>query len=99
MHSRLESSIEQACVKIAKENGCELLKIRGAKGWPDRILIPKMYFIEFKTEGEELNPLQREIFKRLKKMGATCYEVDNVRLFKRICTTDMEAAQIPGTGC
>ena len=82
-----ESSIERACVRIANKHGCELLKIRGAKGWPDRLLIKRngaMLFIEFKAEGKELQPIQRHVFAKLHAMGVVCYEVDNTMLFKRL---------------
>lgn len=81
---RAESNIERACEKVAKERGAKLLKIRGEKGWPDRLLIPHMIFCEFKAPGNELEPLQREIFKRLHDMGVRCYEIDNKLLFMRI---------------
>lgn len=82
-----ESSTERACVRIAKEKGCELLKIRGAKGWPDRLLIKRdgtMIFLEFKKEGEELAPIQRHIMQHLHSMNVKCYEIDNTLLFKRL---------------
>lgn len=82
-----ESSVERACVRLAHEAGCELLKIRGAKGWPDRLLIMRdgtMIFLEFKKEGEELQPIQRHIFAKLHSMNVKCYEIDSTLLFKRL---------------
>jgi hypothetical protein len=82
-----ESSVERACVRIAKAAGCELLKIRGAKGWPDRLLIKRngtMLMLEFKKEGQELQPLQRHIFAKLHDMNVKCYEIDGTALFKRL---------------
>lgn len=89
----LESEIEQACVKIAKEHKCLLLKIQGAKGYPDRLLLTptgSAMFMEIKRPGESLRPLQRYILTELVKMGHKAEEIDSVELFKR-CLLDLLA--------
>ena len=91
MRQARESSIEQACVKLAKERHAILLKIRGEKGMPDRILLREdgtIAFCEFKQEGKPLQPIQEEMFSRLRFRHFKCYEVDNVQLFKRILAND-----------
>ena len=81
----LESEIEQACVKIAKDHNCILLKIQGAKGYPDRLLLTptgRPMFMELKRPGETLRPLQQHVLQKLTQMGYTAQMVDSVELFK-----------------
>lgn len=82
----LESEIEQACVKVAKEHKCILLKIKGATGWPDRLLLTpggRAMFMELKRPGESLRPLQRHVLQELQSMGHPAEEVDSVELFTK----------------
>ncbi len=81
----LESEIEQACVKIAKDHNCILLKIQGAKGYPDRLLLTptgRPMFMELKRPGETLRPLQQHVLQKLTQMGYITQMVDSVELFK-----------------
>lgn len=81
----LESEIEQACVKIAKDHNCILLKIQGAKGYPDRLLLTpagKSMFMELKRPGETLRPLQQHVLQKLTQMGYMVQMIDSVELFK-----------------
>ena len=85
----LESEIEQACVKIAKAHKCILLKIQGAKGYPDRLLLTptgQAMFMEIKRPGESLRPLQRHILEDLTLKGFKAEEIDSVELFKHCLT-------------
>ena len=80
----LESSIERACVKIAEDYGCELLKIEGRRGWPDRLLVGpygQMMWMEFKQVGASLSPFQKHIQSKLLRMGHRVEEVDSRELF------------------
>jgi len=80
----LESKVERGCKTIAEHHGCILLKIQGAKGWPDRLLLGpqgQQIWMEFKAEGQSLSPLQKHMQLKLMRMGHFCYEVDNPTLF------------------
>lgn len=68
-----EAALERACVRIANSRGYHLLKIQGAAGWPDRLLLsPKggSVFIEFKRRNSQfaLRALQEEVHKKLRSM-------------------------------
>lgn len=87
----LESEIEQACVKIAKDHNCILLKIQGAKGYPDRLLLTptgRSMFMELKRPGETLRPLQQHVLQKLAQMGYMAQMIDSVALFKT-CLQDL----------
>ena len=87
----LESSIERACVLVAHDYKCKLIKLRGEKGIPDRMLLTpfgQMAFLEFKSPGKSLAPIQKHIQVVLTEMGFTCLEVDSVILFKQ-CLKDL----------
>lgn len=89
----LESEIEQTCVQVAKAHKCILLKIQGAKGYPDRLLLTPMghsMFMEIKRPGETLRPLQRYVLQTLTELGHRVEEVDSVELFKK-CLQDLLA--------
>ncbi len=82
-----EASIERSCVNFTKAHGCTLLKLQGARGWPDRLLlIPNRppIFIEFKKVGGELSPIQRHTMEQIRAMGFQAEEVDSRVLFKHL---------------
>jgi len=90
----LESEIEQACVQLAKKAGCTLLKIQGARGWPDRILLcpqAKAVFMEFKRPGEDLRPYQKFVKATLQSLGFTVEKVDSVERFKSILAATLQS--------
>lgn len=69
----LESRIErEACVKVKTELGIESLKLKGLRGYPDRIfLIPggRPLLIEFKRPGERPRPDQQLRIHQLQDLG------------------------------
>ena len=89
----LESSIERACVLVAHDYKCKMIKIRAIKGWPDRLLLTpfgQVAFMELKQPGESLAPIQKHMQEVLTSMGFLCLEVDSVILFKQ-CLKDLLA--------
>lgn len=82
-----EIALEQACKKMAEAHGCLLLKIQGARGYPDRLLLRPngtSTFIEFKRPGGSLHPLQKHIMKVLRTKKFQVEEVDNKELFMNL---------------
>ena len=87
----LESTIERACVLVAHDWKCELIKIRAIKGFPDRMLLTPygtVAFVEFKRPGETLRPLQEHTQSKLVSMNFTSLVVDSKEQFKR-CLMDL----------
>lgn len=85
---RLESSIEEACLKYAKVRWPKMLIRKmngmGSRSWPDRMFLfqGRVLFIEFKREGEEPTPLQKKMHEELAAQGFDVRVVDNVELGK-----------------
>ena len=77
----LEKAGEQKVVDYATAKGCLVLKLNviGRRGWPDRLFLfkSKVFFIEFKREGEEVNKLQQEIHARIRQHGLQVFVVDS----------------------
>lgn len=85
----LESEIEQACVRLAKEHQCILLKIQKIRGWPDRLLLTpngKALFLELKRPGQSLRPLQAHFIAVLNQMGHPARMVNSVEQFRQCLT-------------
>jgi len=80
-----ESAIERKVVHdVYKKWGIQSVKIKavGARGWPDRLFLipgnpPRPLFIEFKRKGEEAEPLQKYIHKKIRAAGYTVEVIDN----------------------
>jgi len=82
---QLESTIERACVLVAQDNKCKLIKIRAVKGFPDRMLLTPygtVIFVELKRPGEDLRPLQEHTQQELQKMGFQSLVVTSKEQFK-----------------
>lgn len=89
---RAETSYEKSFKKLilgwAEEQGIDLKYLKftvpGQKGWPDRLILwgPefRMLFIEWKRPGQRPEPLQEEIHRQLRAMGAEVQVHDNCRL-------------------
>ena len=73
MPTPLESAIEGTVVRWGKANGIRTLKIRDARGWPDRLFLcdGRVLFIEFKRPGSggRLSTLQKRMIERLEGDG------------------------------
>jgi hypothetical protein len=65
-----ERTVENRLIEGAARLGCMVRKI-GTEGWPDRMLLKngKVFFVETKTTGGVVSPLQKEIIGRLRKAG------------------------------
>ena len=86
---QLESTIERACVLIAHDYKCKLIKIRAVKGFPDRMLLTPygtVVFIEFKRPGETLRPLQEHTQSELIRMNFASLTVTSKEQFKQCLT-------------
>lgn len=85
--TRRERSIEAACCKYARDNGCIVLKLTPPpRGVPDRVvLLPggKEAFIEFKRPGGKLRPAQARFIAELQLHGCRVMVFDDVSRFKR----------------
>lgn len=91
--SRKESGIEQAAKRFIKGKGF-LLKIQGAKGWPDRILVlpeNKHIWIEFKTKIGTLHPLQIYVHNELRALGHKVEIVRDLHEFKKVVLNALDA--------
>ena len=83
----LESQVEQKSRALAEKLGCKLIKIKGVRGFPDRILLRpngQMTFIEFKRPEASLAPIQLHWQTILREMLYQAEEVDSVELFHKI---------------
>ena len=86
---QLESTIERACVLVAHDYKCKLIKIRAIKGFPDRMLLTPygtVVFIEFKRPGDTLRPLQEHTQSELIRMNFASLTVTSKEQFKRCLT-------------
>jgi hypothetical protein len=89
----LESTIERACVLVAHDLKCKLIKIRAVKGFPDRMLLTPygtVVFVEFKRPGETLQPLQEYTQSELQRMNFQSLMVTSKEQFKS-CLRDLLA--------
>ena len=85
----LEKTIESKLVKLVAERGGMCLKFvsPGRAGVPDRIVIVpggRVIFVELKTDGWRLSPVQEFQHKQLRRLGAdvrTLYGAAAVRAF------------------
>jgi len=77
-----ESKIEKELKNRIEEIGGKAFKFSspGNNGVPDRIVLckGKCCFVELKSPGEKLRPLQRVIKKRFKKLGFNVYVIDSI---------------------
>jgi len=81
----LESTIEQACVRVAHDLKCKMIKIRAVRGFPDRMLLTPygtVVFVELKRPGEDLRPLQEHTQQELQKMNFQSLMVTSKEQFK-----------------
>ena len=84
-----EKKIESKLVKAVKRSGGMCLKFVSPSfaGVPDRIvLMPggRMAFVETKTTGKEMRPLQRKRKWKLEKLGFKVYCLDNEEKIEEI---------------
>ena len=83
---QLESTIERACVLLAHDYKCKLIKIRAVRGFPDRMLLTPygtVVFIELKRPGETLRPLQEYTQSELLRMNFMSLTVTSKEQFKK----------------
>jgi hypothetical protein len=92
----LESSIEKALIKAAKQRGGIAFKFvsPGVTGVPDRlVLLPsgKIAFIELKAHGKVMRPLQIKRKRQLEALGFLVYCIDSTAMIgdvlDEICPT------------
>lgn len=77
-----EKSIEQYLVDECRKRDWLCLKFDppGSKGWPDRIVLPAYggaFFVEVKSKGKALRPMQSVRFNRLRDGKAHVYVCDS----------------------
>lgn len=72
---RRESADERAFVAWARTQGalCRKMNGHGFKGWPDQLVakpgVGRVLWVEFKREGEDLDPVQRIVVGQLRAAG------------------------------
>lgn len=84
MFNRLESSIEQACRRMAEDRGCRLIKFTRNVGDPDRILMMPMgqsALVEFKRPGRVLDAIQQHRANEWQALGFPVYRIDSTGAF------------------
>ena len=90
MSGRLESAVEKAAVRWAKENGWQAWKLvnLGSRGFPDRWFVkpgPTIVIIEFKAPGKKVRKLQAHICRLMIELGFNVFiDVDDEEVAKRI---------------
>lgn len=77
-----EKSIEHYLVERVKAMGGECLKYYNSNmaGYPDRIVLLPIgvtLWVELKSKGERLRPLQQQRFNQLARMGQKAYVCDS----------------------
>jgi len=75
-----ESAIERKSMAWATSQGALVLKVQGAKGWPDRLVLKpsgKVMFVEFKRPGQEPNALQAHMLQEIRRRGVLAYWVQS----------------------
>ncbi len=81
MTKKRESKIEADFTKRAKLNGWKVVKFNTTSetGWPDRLCIRRGFhvYIEFKREGEVLEPHQHAKHVELERIGCNVGWFDN----------------------
>ena len=83
MSRLLEKQIEEKVNTYAKEQGYLVYKFTSPQrvAVPDRLYINprgKVYFVEFKREGQRPTPAQQREHDRLRDQGVVVYVIDNV---------------------
>lgn len=97
-----EKSLEQYLTDRAKGLGCKSLKYYNpvSTGWPDRIVLFPAGFVvwvELKSKGETLRPLQAQRHVSLRDMGHAVYTCDSREkidaMFKKELTRILEISK------
>ena len=83
MKKLLEKQIEEKVNTYAKEQGFLVYKFTSPQraAVPDRLYITprgKVFFVEFKREGQKPTPAQQREHDRLREQGVTVFVIDNV---------------------
>ena len=89
---KLEKSVEDRCVRLAKNKGWLVRKINGLgyRSWPDRLFIPprksklEQFWVEFKRLGEVPTPLQEQVHIDLRVRGQRVYVIDTYDDFLKL---------------
>lgn len=89
-----ESKIEGNTKLYAKRNGIEWIKLNGQgnRGKPDNLFFmpDRVFFIEFKAPGEDLEPLQKWWKKKLENKGFKVYVVDSKEKGRQVIDHEAE---------
>lgn len=76
-----EKWVERRLRELVEKKGGQCLKwVSSIRGVPDRIVIMpqnRIYFVETKSEGKTLDPLQRVVHRMLKKLGCDVSVIDS----------------------
>lgn len=83
-----EGYIEKKCVKIAKDKGYNVRKVKFIQinGCPDRMFYKKghFFFVEFKKEGGKTSAIQDYQINLLQEAGIEVHVIDNIEDFKKL---------------
>ena len=89
--SKLEKQVRDSCLSRAKKSGVQHKRMHfghgAAAGWPDDFFyfgLRDAVWVEFKAEGKEASPLQREVHGHMRDHGQHVYVVDSVAQFEQI---------------
>jgi hypothetical protein len=90
----LEKQIEAKVCDYAKEYGVLVYKFTSPARMavPDRLFVApggKVWFCEFKREGQKPTPAQAREHERLRAQGATVYVIDNVAEGRQMVMTEI----------
>lgn len=90
----LEKDIEKAVCDYARKNGVLSYKFTSParRSVPDRLFIcpsGRMFFIEFKREGEQPTAAQAVEIAKIRKQGVPVYVIDNVPSGRNAVNTEL----------
>lgn len=103
-----ESTLENRCVKFAKQRGWLSRKMNGMgfNAWPDRLFLRpprrlgprrglvnrRPLWVEFKRLGEEATPMQAKLHEELRAFGQLVYVIDTYEEFTKLFDTVFDTA-------
>lgn len=83
-----EKYLEKTLKEEVKKIGGLCIKLHSSTdaGMPDRLILHrgKAVFVELKSKGKKLSPLQEHYRKRLEQVGHTLYLVDSLDTLKQV---------------
>lgn len=95
----LELSVEERAVRWCERRGIPMLKFKppGSNGWPDRLVLVyggRPFFVEFKRQGGEADPLQAHTHEQMRSLGYDVEVCDSFEGFVRAVKLRLAARSV-----